>query len=341
MKPHVLYITPMFGYPPMAARGCARTTPAGAARCADVSPSDAAAGYARPRGDGGALATAFLRRTVVMPRSATASRQAGLVRSLVRAVVPESARAAIRSRRSAAPQTEEAPAGRDPAQLEAIVEYIRDRRPDVMWLGFAGISYDLVPLKERTGLPLVLETECIWSRFILRELPFETDPARRAAIEREGVAKEAEERFGGLHTDITTAVSDVDGYFASHQAPTADADANAIDVDAYHRSWTGLQPPALVWFLARHRERRRHGSPSTTSCRASGCADHAHLYPGFNSAPRCCPQEPTRNHHREVASVVPSCAVGFATLARCAQSDSLKILKRCVRAPGHPTIARR
>src|SRR2546430_13800896 len=93
------------------------------------------------------------------------------------------------------------------------------RHPDVIWLGFGGISYDLVPLKERTGLPLVLETECVWSRFILRELPFARDPVRRAAIEREGAAKEAEERYGAQHADLTTAVSDVDAAYFQSIAP--------------------------------------------------------------------------------------------------------------------------
>ena len=92
-------------------------------------------------------------------------------------------------------------------------------RPDLIWLGFGGISYDLVPLKEVARTPLVLETECVWSRFILRELPFETDPLNRERIQRAGQAKEAEERFGAQLADLTTAVSDIDAEYFRSLAP--------------------------------------------------------------------------------------------------------------------------
>jgi glycosyltransferase involved in cell wall biosynthesis len=125
-------------------------------------------------------------------------------------------------------------------------------RPDVLWLGFGGISYDLVPLKAQTGCPVVLETECVWSRFILREAPFQSDPVRRAHIEREGHAKEAEERAGARLVDITTAVSEVDAAFFRSLA--ADPEQvillpNVIDVSAYALAPGGarLEQPALLF----------------------------------------------------------------------------------------------
>lgn len=107
----------------------------------------------------------------------------------------------------------------DAAPQDPVTRLADDARAigaDVIWLGFGGISYYLLPLKRATGLPLVLETESVWSRFILREAPFQSDPARRAEIEREGSEKEHEERAAAAVPDVTTAVSEVDAdYFRS------------------------------------------------------------------------------------------------------------------------------
>jgi glycosyltransferase involved in cell wall biosynthesis len=122
----------------------------------------------------------------------------------------------------------------------------------VIWLGFGGISYDLVPLKEETNTPLVLETECVWSRFVLRELPFELDSARRERISREGLAKEAEERAGAANVDITTAVSEVDAAYFRSITPDPERVmllSNVIDVDAYaaEERPIRLEQPAIVF----------------------------------------------------------------------------------------------
>src|SRR5205807_72547 len=83
--------------------------------------------------------------------------------------------------------------------------------------------------------------------------PFAADEARRRRIEREGRAKEAEERAGAPRVDITTAVSEVDAdYF---RALVADRGrvmplANVIDVDAYQvpsLAAVRLEQPALLF----------------------------------------------------------------------------------------------
>jgi glycosyltransferase involved in cell wall biosynthesis len=251
MRPHVLYITPMFGYPPFGGpRLRTYNTLLALARCADVSLFLTNQPDTRDRAATEAHLHTFLRDVVMPP--APPPPPGGLMRTIARTVLPESARAKVRQLRSRSPAVAEAPADRDPAQVEAIVDWIAEHQPDVIWLGFSGISYDLVPLKERTGLPLVLETECVWSRFILRELPFVSDPAQRAAIQQAGAAKEAEERFGALHADITTAVSDVDAEYFQSLAPDATTVmqiANVIDVDAYQgpSERVDLRQPALVF----------------------------------------------------------------------------------------------
>jgi glycosyltransferase involved in cell wall biosynthesis len=346
MRPHVLYITPMFGYPPMGGpRLRTYNTLLALARCADVSLLLTQQPDTRDYAAIEAHVRTFL-RDVVMPDPPPPP-PGGLLRGLARAVLPESARAAIRRRRTLGSETDQAPAARDPAQVEAILDYIRDRHPDVIWLGFAGISYGLVPLKERTGLPLVLETECVWSRFILRELPFESDPARRAAIERDGAAKEAEERFGALHADVTTAVSDVDATYFEALAPGPDRVlqiANVVDVDAYQPALppVSLQQPALVFSGSFSRGTANVDATvwlvDEVMPRVWARQPDAHLYlVGRDPAPEVLARKSQRVHVTgEVASIVPYLRGCVATLVplRWESGTRFKILEAfACRAP--------
>jgi glycosyltransferase involved in cell wall biosynthesis len=252
MRPHVLYVTPIFGYPAFGGpRLRTYNTLKAVARRADVSlyltdqPDTADRTSTREH-----LQT-FV-RDVVWP-AAVPLPSGGAARRVMRALLPEQAIRALRRLRRGAqaadkPNVDET----NLALLDELEAWIAAHQPDVIWLGFAGISYQLVPLKQRTGLPLVLETECVWSRFILRELPFATDPGRRAEIQQAGQAKQAEERVGGMHADVTTAVSDVDAaYFRSVAADpnTVMQVSNVIDVDAYQVTEppANLRQPALIF----------------------------------------------------------------------------------------------
>src|SRR5919202_1386280 len=90
------------------------------------------------------------------------------------------------------------------------------------------------------------------SRFILRELPFEPDPARREQILAAGRAKEAEERLGTARADLTTAVSEVDAEYYRQFAPSPERVMllpNVIDVDAYQAPVPGAPlPPGSLCF---------------------------------------------------------------------------------------------
>ena len=136
-------------------------------------------------------------------------------------------------------------------RVDDLARWVVHQDVDVVWLGFGGISYDLVSLKHITNKPLVLETECVWSRFILRELPFVRDPREHERIVREGRAKEAEELEAALYVDITTAVSEVDAqYFRSLTDDPASVMLlnNVIDVSAYAGTETAaLEQPAVVF----------------------------------------------------------------------------------------------
>lgn len=251
-KPRVLYVTPIFGYPAFGGpRLRTYNTLLALARCADVTLYLTEQPDTPDRERARAHLLTFC-RGVVFPEPPPPMSAA---RRLLRAVVPAFVRHAIRRSQQAPPQEDDARRPRDPAVLSVLCEWITANRPDLIWLGFGGISYDLVdPLKACAGVPLVLETECVWSRFILRQLPFESDPRRRARILREGNAKEAEERAGALNVDLTTAVSEVDAaYFRSLAAGPERVMllSNVIDVDAYTsdhaHSVARLQQPALLF----------------------------------------------------------------------------------------------
>lgn len=245
----------MFGYPAFGGpRLRTYTTIKALARCADVSLYLTQQPDTTDRDQTRAHLLTFC-RDVSFPEAPVAT---GGLRAAVRALVPAPLRASIRRARPPAQAVQDfgdKSAERDPGVIEGLRSWIAANQPDVLWLGFGGISYDLVLLKEQTGKPLVLETECVWSRFILRELPFEADEVRRQHILRAGQAKEAEEHRGAPRVDITTAVSEIDeAYFRSL---VADPDRvmrinNVVDVESYADDGSPapavpLEQPALVF----------------------------------------------------------------------------------------------
>ena len=86
---------------------------------------------------------------------------------------------------------------------------------DALWFGYGNISYPLIRAirAARPRLKMVCDTDSVWSRFVLRQLPYAQSRRHRAAIERSGRRKEAEERSWVELCDVTTAVSDVDAEY--------------------------------------------------------------------------------------------------------------------------------
>ncbi|HLZ29325.1 MAG TPA: glycosyltransferase family 4 protein [Chloroflexota bacterium] len=296
MRPHVLYVTPILGYPAIGGpRLRTYNTLRALARCADVSvvltdqpdtadrraaqahlltfcrdvefplPNPSAAGRSRARSALRVLVPSPVRRVVrrwltgphamSLEPPAGAALAAARIASLARRRVPGLGRSQRSDADRALKVESGEPAARDPRVVDGLRDRIAREQPDLVWLGFGGISYDLVPLRAQTGKPLVLETECVWSRFVLRELPFAADESQRQRIVRAGRAKEAEERAGAALVDLTTAVSEVDAeYFRGLAADPGRVMllANVIDVDAYQQAPTPptdvrLRPPALIF----------------------------------------------------------------------------------------------
>ncbi len=108
---------------------------------------------------------------------------------------------------------------------------------DVVWFGYGNISYPLMRrVRElRPSLRLVCDTDSVWSRFVLRELPY-AQGLRRARIARAGRAKEREERAWVELCDVTTAVSEVDAEYyrgLASRPRRVHVFSNVIDLQSY------------------------------------------------------------------------------------------------------------
>ncbi len=127
---------------------------------------------------------------------------------------------------------------------------------DVLWLGYGNISFPLIQAIRlaRPKLKIVCDTDSVWSRFVLRELPYAGNARRRAAIKRKGRQKEAEERSWVALCDVTTAVSEVDAEYYRSISPEPQRVhifSNVIDLASYREvppAPSGLKKPCI--FLA-------------------------------------------------------------------------------------------
>lgn len=133
--------------------------------------------------------------------------------------------------------------------------HIIRRKIDLVWFGYGNISYPLIAAIKAAfpKLKVVCDTDSVWSRFILRELPY-AKGLRRWQISRAGARKEREEVEWVRLCDLTTAVSEVDAQYYRSIAPSDDKVAifsNVIDVASYADKPappTGFRRPSI--FLA-------------------------------------------------------------------------------------------
>jgi polysaccharide biosynthesis protein PslH len=95
---------------------------------------------------------------------------------------------------------------------EDIVNLAVKKNSNIIWFGYGNISYDLMTQVHQINprLRLICDTDSVWSRFILRELPFEKFPERRSQISNDGKLKQNEEASWVNFCDVTTAVSEID-----------------------------------------------------------------------------------------------------------------------------------
>jgi glycosyltransferase involved in cell wall biosynthesis len=133
-----------------------------------------------------------------------------------------------------------------------LLSEIDRRRPDVVWFGYGNISFGVMRRirAARPKLKLVCDTDSVWSRFVLRELPFATG-LRKLRIAWSGKRKQHEERAWVELCDVTTAVSEVDAqYYRSltRRTDRVQIFPNVIDVEAYKAPLArvnGFHSPAI------------------------------------------------------------------------------------------------
>lgn len=126
-----------------------------------------------------------------------------------------------------------------------IINYADKNSIKIIWFGYGNISYDIMKIikQRRPDIKIVCDTDSVWSRFILRELPYEECAERRKQIELDGRKKEIEEEEWVNFCDVTTAVSEVDAQYYRELAKEPERIkifSNVIDLNNYSIS---PQPP--------------------------------------------------------------------------------------------------
>ncbi len=133
------------------------------------------------------------------------------------------------------------------SEARYILEHVDKQGIDVLWFGFGNISFRLIReiRRHRPHLKIVCDTDSVWSRFILRELPY-AKGFRRFYVKWAGLRKAKEESQWVDLCDVTTAVSEVDAQY--YRALAADRSrihifSNVIDVASYDS-----KPPLPIHF---------------------------------------------------------------------------------------------
>lgn len=123
------------------------------------------------------------------------------------------------------------------AHINSIIDHIQKEGIGVVWFGYGNISYELIKdVKDKLPqVKVVCDTDSVWSRFVLRELPF-VEGRRKEEIQRLGSLKEAEERAWVGLCDVTTAVSEIDAQY--YRSVAIDPSrihifSNVIDIHKY------------------------------------------------------------------------------------------------------------
>jgi glycosyltransferase involved in cell wall biosynthesis len=123
------------------------------------------------------------------------------------------------------------------SEARYILDHIDRQKIDVLWCGFGNISFGLIQeiRRRRPNLKIVCDTDSVWSRFILRELPY-AKGFRRPYVNWAGQRKAHEERQWVTLCDVTTAVSEVDAQYYRElvvEKSRIHIFSNVIDVASY------------------------------------------------------------------------------------------------------------
>ena len=140
------------------------------------------------------------------------------------------------------------------AEFRDIVKKAVEIDADIVWLGYGNISYPLLRhIKKRIRVPVVVDTDSVWSRFVLRGIAYARDDEEIATRERDGRGKEEEEAWGTKLADVTTAVSEIDAQYyrkLANNPESVHVFSNVIEPEAYlsNAQIEGIKKPCM--FLA-------------------------------------------------------------------------------------------
>lgn len=118
-----------------------------------------------------------------------------------------------------------------------ILEHVERRKIDVVWFGYGNLSYPLIKKVKaaKPALKVVCDTDSVWSRFVMRELPYARG-WRKVRILYSGLMKKLQERAWVNLCEVTTAVSEIDAeYYQSLTKNVAKVRvfSNVVDVSSY------------------------------------------------------------------------------------------------------------
>ena len=103
---------------------------------------------------------------------------------------------------------------KDLKHINFFFSYIKNNNIEIIWFGYGNISYQLMK-KIKLEFPrvkIVCDTDSVWSRFVLRGIPYVN--FMHATIKRIiGKKKQKEEKNWVNFADVTTAVSDIDAKY--------------------------------------------------------------------------------------------------------------------------------
>ncbi|MBN8438410.1 MAG: glycosyltransferase [Candidatus Accumulibacter sp.] len=135
---------------------------------------------------------------------------------------------------------------------DSLLRHVERTGATIVWFGFGNVSFPLIRRiqQRRPDLRLICDTDSVWSRFVLRELPY-AGAFRRQTIRLSGWRKVREERSWVELCDVTTAVSEIDAEYYRSIASRPEKIhmfANVIDTTSYQLSPApppGFKKPAV------------------------------------------------------------------------------------------------
>ena len=119
----------------------------------------------------------------------------------------------------------------------SLVKYAKKNNISLFWIGYGNLSFGLIFYLKilYPKSKIIYDTDSVWSRFIIREIPY-ANKFRKIILILRGQIKKLEEMFLTRYCNITTAVSNVDAKYYMNLVKDKTKIkllSNVIDLDSY------------------------------------------------------------------------------------------------------------